>query len=264
MQAAARAYLAFTPHLWLNPQPIVAATGAGAMVEGARPADKRVSPDAGQLRVFISYSRDDLDFADQLVVGLELTGFDATIDRQGISGGEDFQRRLGNLIREADTIVFVLSPSSAGSEMCGWEVDEAAKLGKRIIPVVCRPLDGASPPPRLKNLDYIFFYAEPKSPGTGFASGLKRLASALNTDLDWLREHTRLLARAMEWDTANRVENRMLSGADIAEAKAWAARRPKGAPEPTALHLDFIRASETAEERFAWAFSTRMMPPSVL
>jgi hypothetical protein len=30
----------------------------------------------------------------------------------------------------------------------------------------------------------------------------------------------------------------------IAEAKAWVARRPKGAPEPTALQLDFIRASE--------------------
>ena len=32
------------------------------------------------------------------------------------------------------------------------------------------------------------------------------------------------------------------------EAKAWAARRPKGAPEPTALHLEFIRASEEEAE----------------
>ena len=32
------------------------------------------------------------------------------------------------------------------------------------------------------------------------------------------------------------------------EAKAWAARRPKSAPEPTALHLDFIRASEEEAE----------------
>src|SRR5262249_21316066 len=35
---------------------------------------------------------------------------------------------------------------------------------------------------------------------------------------------------------------------DIAEAKAWVARRPKNAPEPTALHLDFIRASEAEAE----------------
>src|SRR5262249_44638101 len=38
------------------------------------------------------------------------------------------------------------------------------------------------------------------------------------------------------------------SGDDIAEAKAWAARRPKNAPEPTALHLDFFRAREEEAE----------------
>src|SRR5262249_59074347 len=49
-------------------------------------------------------------------------------------------------------------------------------------------------------------------------------------------------------DRGGRPANRLLSGDDIAEAKAWAARRPKSAPEPTALHLDFIRASEEEAE----------------
>ena len=57
-----------------------------------------------------------------------------------------------------------------------------------------------------------------------------------------------LLQRATEWDTGGLPENRLLSGGDIAAAKAWAARRPKDAPEPTTLHLDFIRASEEVEE----------------
>src|SRR5260370_17114747 len=30
--------------------------------------------------------------------------------------------------------------------------------------------------------------------------------------------------------------------------RSWVARRPKSAPEPTALHLDFIRASEEEAE----------------
>ena len=201
----------------------------------------------GRLRVFISYSRDDFDFADQLVAALELTGFDVAIDRHGITGGEDFQRRLGALIRETDTVVFVLSPSSVQSGMCAWEVDEAVRLGKRIIPVVCRGLESRDPPPHLKNLDYVFFYTEPKVAGSGFGHGLSRLVAALNTDLDWMREHTRLLARASEWEAAGHLENRMLSGADIAAAKDWASKRPKGAPEPTALHLEYIRASEDAE-----------------
>ncbi len=225
------------------------------MGEGARDAAGLERPGAGgsteaqsgRLRVFISYSRDDIDFADQLEAGLTVTGFDVAMDRHGITAGEDFQRRLGALIREADTVVFVLSPSSARSQMCAWEVDEAMRLGKRIIPVVCCGLEGNEPPPHLKSLDYVFFYAEPKVAGSGFGHGLARLVAALNTDLDWMREHTRLLARATEWETAGRVENRMLSGADIAAAKEWASKRPKGAPEPTALHLDYIRASEDVE-----------------
>src|SRR5262249_15485689 len=151
-------------------------------------------------------------FADQLDAALGLYGFATIIDRHGISGGEDWKRRLGNLIRDADTVVFVLSPSSATSDICAWEVGEAVRLGKRILPVLCRPLNGTSPPPQLQDLNYIFFYEEPKSPGSGFGTGQVRLVSALNTDPEWLREHTRLLQRATEWDFGGRPSNRLLSG----------------------------------------------------
>jgi len=124
--------------------------------------------EGGKLGVFVSYSRDDLDFADQLDAALGSSGFSTTLDRHGISGGEDWKRRLGALIRDADTVAFVLSPSSAKSDVCRWEVDEAMRLGKRIIPVLCRPLENVSAPPALADLNYIFFYREPKSPGSGF------------------------------------------------------------------------------------------------
>jgi hypothetical protein len=202
---------------------------------------------ANKLAVFISYSRDDLGFADQLEEALKITGFSTTLDRHGISGGEDWQGRLGALIRDADTVVFVLSPASAKSEICAWEVAEAVRLNKRILPVLPRSLDGQTAPKQLAQLNYIFFYDEPKFPGSGFGTGLSRLVAALNTDLDWLREHTRLLQRATEWEVGGRPANRLLSGSDISAAKAWAARRPRDAPEPTALHLDFLRASEHEE-----------------
>ena len=131
-------------------------------------ASRPDSPDRGKLRVFISYSRDDLYFANQLGAALRGYGFECFIDREGISGGEAWKQRLGNLIRDADTVVFVLSPTSARSEICAWEVGEAARLGKRILPVNCLPLEGASPPPRLRDLNYIFFYANPKVSDSGF------------------------------------------------------------------------------------------------
>ena len=69
-----------------------------------------------------------------------------TLDRHGISGAENWQQRLGAMIRDADTVVFVLSLSSARSDICKWEVKEAIRLGKRIVPVAGGPLDGATPP----------------------------------------------------------------------------------------------------------------------
>jgi WD40 repeat protein len=196
-----------------------------------------------KLKVFISYSRADATLADELVDALEYYGaFNVTIDRHSIVEGEDWKKRLGALIADADTVVFVLSPDSATSDICNWEVECAAALSKRIIPVLGAQLGSHPAPEKLAALNYVRF-----DEGRSFMAGVKALVRALETDLEWLREHTRLLVRAMEWDHAGRVENRMLSGGDIAEAKAWAAKRPKGAPEPTGLHLDYIRASEDAE-----------------
>jgi TIR domain-containing protein len=58
-----------------------------------------------KLNVFISYSRDDLAFADQLRLFI-LRDFAVTIDRESITAGEDWKKRLGHLIRDAHTIVF--------------------------------------------------------------------------------------------------------------------------------------------------------------
>ncbi|MEQ1697557.1 MAG: SUMF1/EgtB/PvdO family nonheme iron enzyme [Hyphomicrobiaceae bacterium] len=103
--------------------------------------------ESGRLRLFISYSRADLAFADELAGGLEIDGaFDIAIDRHSIIEGEDWKKRLGALIADSDTVVFLLSPSSAKSEVCQWEVDEAVRLTKRIVPVLVTAL-GAQPAP---------------------------------------------------------------------------------------------------------------------
>src|SRR5262249_28599257 len=159
----------------------------------------------------------------------------------GILGGEDWKSRIRSLIREADTIVFVLTPSSVVSGICAWELEQATQLGKRIVPVSCRPIEGEDPYACLKGLHYISFYSSPKSPGSGFGSGLQSLGTALRTDLEWVRAHTRYLERATEWEAGGRAANRLLSGSDVAEAQTWRSRRPQHAPEVTTLHLDYIR-----------------------
>ncbi len=180
-------------------------------------AGKLVLPEAGKLGVFISYSRDDLAFADQLDVALEYAGFEPKLDRHGIHGAENWREKLGAMIREADTVVFVLSPSSARSEICAWEVQQAVDLGKRIIPVVCRPLEDVPVPPALSALNYIQFFNDPKKPGVSYRISMGELVKVLKTDHGWLREHTRYLQRAGEWDVGGRTTSRLLSGTDVGD-----------------------------------------------
>jgi hypothetical protein len=83
------------------------------------------SVSAGEkLKVFISYSRkDSAEFADELVAGLEYGGFGPILDRHDIAAGEDWEARLGGLIAQSDTVVFVTSPEAVKSKECtreGW------------------------------------------------------------------------------------------------------------------------------------------------
>ena len=219
--------------------------------------------EAGRLKVFISYSRADGDFADELMLALQDRSFDVSLDRRSIREGEAWKERLGVLIADADTVVFVLSPNSARSTVCQWEVEHAHELAKRIIPVLWRGLhepplghqsDGtpwppgpAAAPPRLTALNFVRFDPQDDGRPRSFMTAVRALVGALETDLDWLREHTRLLTRAREWEEGDRPVNRLLSGPDVATAKALVDARKPNAPPMLPLQLDFLKASEDNE-----------------
>lgn len=202
-----------------------------------------------KLTVFISYSREDLDFADQLAAILKIGGFETLVDRQDIRAGDEWLRQLGDMIRNADTVVLVLSPSSVVSEACLWEIQESTRFAKRILPVVPRKLDEhANVPPAISKLDYIFFYTEPTEPGSCFGRGLTELVEALNTDPEWQRAHTWLSRRAFEWVQAGRPTNRLLAGPDVQMVRTLSVNRPQNAPGLTALQVEFFKASEIEDE----------------
>lgn len=198
---------------------------------------------AERLRVFISYARADAAaFAEELLGGLEILDFDAFLDRHDISGGEEWEARLGGLIESADTIVFVLTPASVKSPRCQWEVDRAQALSKRVIPIVLAPVQEAETPDALKRLNYIFF-----TPDRSFARSLGELATALRVDLGWVREHTRLWEHARRWHDKGRADFLLLRGGELEAAHTWLAAWRAPAPEPSDLHRALIAASEDAQ-----------------
>jgi formylglycine-generating enzyme required for sulfatase activity len=200
--------------------------------------------DAGEkLKVFISYSRrDSAAFADELVAGLEFGGFAPFLDRHDIAAGEDWEARLGGLIAQSDTVVFVVSPEAVKSGRCTWEVDRTIQLSKRLLPIIFKPVPEHDIPEKLSRLQFVRFDG-----GAGFARPLSQLAEALRVDLDWIREHTRLGELARRWDARGRPESLLLRGDDVDAAKAWVAARKPAAPEITDAQRAFIKASEEGE-----------------
>ena len=199
---------------------------------------------ADRSKLFISYSRADLAFAEELAAALSLSAdFEILFDRTGIGHGEDWRQRLGRLIVECDSVVFILSPESAASEICGWEISEAQRLSKRIVPVLWRPVDFSKVPAGLSTLNAVPF------DGERAVSGLPKLVTALKSDLAWLREHTRIGERAADWEGSGRAAAYLLRGAALNAVRAWLAARPASAPQATASQRAFIQASEEEEAR---------------
>lgn len=173
-------------------------------------------------KIFISYSRKDMAFADRLEAGLKERGFAPLIDHTEIYAFEDWWKRIEALIVQADTIVFVLSPDAVASDICQKEVAFAASLNKRFAPVVCKPVDDTAVPEPLRRLNFIFFTEDAK-----FDAGVDQLAAALDSDIDWVRKHTAFVEQAEHWAAAGRSGPRglLLRSPVLEEAEQWIATR---------------------------------------
>lgn len=200
--------------------------------------------DGGGAGIFISYSRKDREKASQISDVLRERAFAVFRDTEDILPTEEWRGRLEQLIRDADTIVFLLSPHSASSEICAWEVDLAASLNKRIAPVVIEDVEGSAVPPLLSRLNFIL--CTERDP---FEPAIERLVSALLTDIDWIREHTRLAGLAQRWDRAGRPAHLLLRGQDILDAERWRDMRPAKAPDVTGEHSAFVSESRHGASR---------------
>lgn len=205
------------------------------------------------MRVFLSYSRMDLPAAEKLRRELMDVDFEAYLDQHDISKGEPWRERLAGLIQNADVMLFLISPDSISSEVCDWEINEAERLGKRLIPVVIRDTPNVKVPARLSRLNFVFL----DQPGR-YPLEFGGLLEALKADSNWVREHTRLGELATRWAKASRPARLLIRGKDIAAAESWRSSRTPTAPEISALHAEYIdssRRNATHQQRLWFAGS---------
>ena len=99
--------------------------------------------------IFISYSRKDKEFVRRLDESLKNRGREAWVDWEDIRPTEDFMQAIYGAIEGVDTFVFVLTPDSVASAVCGREIAHAAAQNKRMVPIVAREVNANTVPEAL-------------------------------------------------------------------------------------------------------------------
>ncbi|HEY7413575.1 MAG TPA: toll/interleukin-1 receptor domain-containing protein, partial [Ktedonobacteraceae bacterium] len=105
--------------------------------------------------IFISYSRADSAFVDQLEAELSKYGFVTWLDRQHLEGGDDWAAAIEAQITCHDLVIVALSPDAIASEWVKREIAFAQQIRKKIIPVLAKP---TQVPFRISELQYIEFF----------------------------------------------------------------------------------------------------------
>ncbi|MEZ4669270.1 MAG: SUMF1/EgtB/PvdO family nonheme iron enzyme [Anaerolineae bacterium] len=227
--------------------------------------------------VFISYSRRNLDFVQQLVHALKQKGKDPWFDQlkeplSGIAAGAPWWKQIQTGIEEVDNFLFVISPDSISSPYCHAEINYAREHGKRLVPLLyCgdvgksetyKAIDAAieaipddeempdsviSTIRNLKNLarenwgkiSDIQFVAFTMS--TPFEQSIEELLQALDLDFAWVRLHSQLTQSAKLWE-ANNFDDDYLWGANrLKPVHDMIARRK---PELDTLVQQFIEPEQ--------------------
>ena len=113
------------------------------------------SPSITPLRVFLSYSSEQTNIAEQVYFSLKSSGHDVFFDRTNLRPGEEYNRAILDRIRSSDLFVFLISPSSIqDSAYTRTELrfarDTWPNPEGRVFPVLAMPTDFSQIPNYLK------------------------------------------------------------------------------------------------------------------
>jgi photosystem II stability/assembly factor-like uncharacterized protein len=123
----------------------------------------------GSPAAFLSYSREDSDFALRLAGDLKAADANVWLDRLDIVPGDRWDRAIEDALKSSSRMVVILSPASVGSTNVMDEVSFALEEKKPVIPIIYRD---CAVPFRLRRLQYVDFRQD-------YARGLQELLRTL-------------------------------------------------------------------------------------
>jgi WD40 repeat protein len=220
---------------------------------------------------FISYGRaDSLAFGRKLYARLLEQGFKVWFDQNDIPLGVDFQNQIDDGIEKAHNFLFLIAPHSVNSPYCLKEIELAIKRNKRIIPLLHveqisqetwqqrfphgTPEDWEAYKtqgkhtsfknmhPAISKINWVYF----REGIDDFEKSFAGLIDLLKRHADYIEQHTRFLAKALEWEKHQKSHSCLLIGDEKQEAQIWLKRRFKEEQPPcvpTDLHCEYITES---------------------
>lgn len=96
--------------------------------------------------LFMSYASQDRPFVERLAQDLREHGHIVWIDFEGIRGGDQWKQSIADALHPSKLVLLVLSPDAVASAWVEEEIETARTLGKKIIPLMLRPIQDVQRP----------------------------------------------------------------------------------------------------------------------
>lgn len=189
--------------------------------------------------VFISYSRRDKEFVQELVKRLEALGRDVWVDFEDIPFASQWWDEICKGIDGSRAAVFVISPDSLSSEVCGLEINYVLKNNKRLIPIMHREAQDQPIPPSISHINWIHF----NNPDT-IDESIQKLLETVDTNLETVQKQTRLLTLARDWEKKGHNSSLLLRGEELADFIQLIDN-----PDLTSIQREFLTRSQIHQRR---------------
>jgi len=208
--AGVQSYNRHWPVLRESAIPQGAPQNVAAPVSNESPKRPTVQP-----KVFISYVREDTDYREEVAARLEGQHMIVLGDWK-LAPGPDYVIQLRGLIRESEVLLLLLSDDSIRSLPVAAEIEQAENEGKRIVPVVIRPVTEESRIPAPVRRPQWVFWTEANP-----SDGISRIEEAIYTDFEQLEVHTEILLRAERWLAEKCDKTLLVRGSLLRRAERW-------------------------------------------
>jgi hypothetical protein len=135
-------------------------------------SEDQLEKDIKIVDIFISHDSSDGDFAELLKEKIEKVGITAWIDTERLKAGEDWRQEIDQAIKNAKSLIIVMSPEARKSEYVTYEWSFAYGVGIKIIPIMIKQTQLH---PRLESFQYLDFTNRRARPWNELIDSLKKI-----------------------------------------------------------------------------------------